>query len=639
MKPLRRAAFPLLLFAVNCYFAKDLYSLEYSRYMGSIEAAYIAISRYMTANWRDLSWFPLWYGGIPFQNTYPPLLHASVALASVIASISPARAYHFMTALFYCLGPVALYALAVRLTKSRWCGFWSAWIYSILSPCLFLMPRVHADMGAMFGPRRFQALVFYGEGPHALALALLPVAILSLDHALSKRTPVWYAAAALSMAAVALSNWLGTLALAIAVFAYLLARSRTLADWKVWVQTIGLAALAYALACSWIPPSTIRDIRYNAQSVGGSFQYLALPLYAAVGFLIAILLKFTMQRARLSASLQFSLLFLVLIGAIPLGAEWFNVAIVPQPERYHLELDLALCLTLGLSFWKLQFPYKQAFAAALLLLSILPIRQDRRIARSMVKPIDIRDTLEYKTAKWFDSNAGGGRVMAAGSISYWLNAFTDTPQFGGGFDQGIVNRNYGAVQYQILSSEGAGPRAAEIAALWMRAYGVVAIAVHGPFMHPATFAESFRPAEGVVYWGLERDGSLAHVLPRDAVVRNQPLNGLDIVQTQVYVNALRPAKFRWTSRHSAEIQAGVPPGQVISIQITYHPGWRATANGRDCPLSRDGLGEMVAHPQCDGPCTLELSYDGGVEMKIARILSWSSSLGCLAWIVFYRRRR
>ena len=67
---LKPSAFPLLIFAINFYFIKELYSLEYSQFMGSIEAAYISISRYMIENWRDLTWFPLWYGGIPFQNTY-----------------------------------------------------------------------------------------------------------------------------------------------------------------------------------------------------------------------------------------------------------------------------------------------------------------------------------------------------------------------------------------------------------------------------------------------------------------------------------------------------------------------------------------------------------------------------------------
>src|SRR5271154_5836544 len=132
---LKPAALPLLLLALNLYIAKDLFFLEYGQFMGSIEGAYVAISRYMIGNWRDLTWFPLWYGGIPFQNTYPPLLHAVVALVAAAFRISIAHSHHIVTAFFYCCGPVTLYALAVRLTGSRWYSFVAVWTYSIFSPC------------------------------------------------------------------------------------------------------------------------------------------------------------------------------------------------------------------------------------------------------------------------------------------------------------------------------------------------------------------------------------------------------------------------------------------------------------------------------------------------------------------------
>ena len=64
----KTAGFPLVLLALNVFFTKELFTLEYTQYMGSIEAAFISISRYMLDNWRDLTWFPLWYGGIPFQT-------------------------------------------------------------------------------------------------------------------------------------------------------------------------------------------------------------------------------------------------------------------------------------------------------------------------------------------------------------------------------------------------------------------------------------------------------------------------------------------------------------------------------------------------------------------------------------------
>ena len=657
---MKSVAFPLALFLLNCYFARDLFGLEYSQFMGSIEAAYISISRYMMANWRDLTWFPLWYGGIPFQNSYPPFLHAVVALAAGMFRMSPAHAHHFVTAFFYSLGPVALYALALRLTKSRWYSFWVGWIYSIFSPCLWLMPSIRADAGWL-GLRRFQILVPYGEGPHITSLSLLPLALLSLDVALSKRTPLWYVLTAAGMAAVALSNWLGAFALAIAVFAYLLARSGAQETWKIWLTTFGLGALAYAMACSWIPPSTVRDIRYNAQYVGPyAHVYQSLPFYAAAGMLAALLLKYAMHRWSISEPLQFFVLFALLISAIPLGAEWFGVQIVPQPERYQLEMDLALCLAgvflVRVFVERIPGTHKTVVAVALVALSLFPARLDRRFARLMTKPIDISSTIEYQTAKWFDASLDGGRVLAPGSISYWLNAFTDTPQLGGGFDQGIANRNISGVEYQIFSADGAGDGAAQIAALWLNAYGVQAIAVGGPdsrevytpFRRPEVFASTFpqtvRSGGDAIYWVPGRTESLAHVLARTSVVRDRPIHGLDVAQAQAYVQALHdpsvaPATFRWTSRHSAEIQAVSRPDQAISVQITYHPGWRATVNGRRAPLRGDGLGLMVVEPACEGSCNVQLIYDGGWEMRMARTVSWSSCAGCLVWIALSRYKR
>lgn len=659
--PLRRwlkpAAFPLALLAVNFYIAKDLFFLDYGQFMWSIEGAYIAISRYMIENWRDLTWFPLWYGGIPFQNTYPPLLHAVVALAAVSFRISPAHAHHIVTAVFYCLGPMALYALALRLTGSRWYGFWAGWIYSIISPSLFLLPVIRGDSDSLFQPRRFHVLAVYGEGPHITSLAILPVALLGLHLALSKRTPIWYVIAAVSFSAVALSNWLGAFALTIAIFAYLAAYSATPAAWKMWLRTLGLGALAYALACYWIPPSTIRDVSYNARTVGGDFgqTYTRLPLCITAALLATALLKYALHRLKVSAPLQFSLLFALLLGAIPVGAEWFKINLVPQPERYHLEFDLAICLAAVLVFrafdHKISDRFKMSLAVALMVLSFFPARLDRRFARRVVKPVTISETIEYQTAKWFDTNLHGGRVLAPGTISFWMNAFSDTPQLGGGFDQGIANRTHDMVTYQIYSAGGAGDGAAEIATLWLRAYGVQAIGVGGansreiykPFRRPEVFASAFplamREGDDAIYWVPGRDDTLAHVMARETLVRDRPTFGLDVTETRAYVQALtKPAKFQWTSRHSAVIEAALRPEDAVSVQITYHPGWRALANGKTCQVSGDGLGQMVLEPACSGDCKLDLIYDGGLEMRVATMVSAASWLGCILWILFYRRK-
>jgi hypothetical protein len=81
------AAFLLLL---NAFLVRDLFRIEYTRHMGSIEGAYIAIIRHLLEHGPGDRWFPLWYAGIPFQNTYPPLLPILAFATARVLGISPA---------------------------------------------------------------------------------------------------------------------------------------------------------------------------------------------------------------------------------------------------------------------------------------------------------------------------------------------------------------------------------------------------------------------------------------------------------------------------------------------------------------------------------------------------------------------
>src|ERR1700733_12993358 len=59
------------LFLLNVYICRELFHIEYLRHMGSIEGAFIGMSRYITTHWNDLTWFPWWNAGAPFPTTYP----------------------------------------------------------------------------------------------------------------------------------------------------------------------------------------------------------------------------------------------------------------------------------------------------------------------------------------------------------------------------------------------------------------------------------------------------------------------------------------------------------------------------------------------------------------------------------------
>lgn len=66
---LKTASLAAVLLAVNCYVVRDLFSVGFINQMASIDGAHIGVARYLAEHWRDLGWFPLWYAGVPFQNT------------------------------------------------------------------------------------------------------------------------------------------------------------------------------------------------------------------------------------------------------------------------------------------------------------------------------------------------------------------------------------------------------------------------------------------------------------------------------------------------------------------------------------------------------------------------------------------
>src|SRR5262249_40176800 len=160
--------------------------------------------------------------------------------------------------LMYCLGPVSVYALALRLSRSRCTAFVAGLIYSFVSISAWLIPDVAADLGSRLHPRRLQALVYYGEGPHIAGMTFLPLALLFVDIAMRRRRAPWFALGAIFVALPVLTNWLAAFALAIMMLAYVLAQYGTKNwTWRDLAYLALIGAAAYCLAMPLVPPSTI----------------------------------------------------------------------------------------------------------------------------------------------------------------------------------------------------------------------------------------------------------------------------------------------------------------------------------------------------------------------------------------------
>ena len=215
-------------------------------------------------------------------------------------------------------------------------------------------------------------------------------------------------------------------------------------------------------------------------------------------------------------------------------------------------------------------------------------------------------------------------MMVPGSIAQWFNVFTATPQLSGGSYSTTPNWNQQTAMETILTSK--GPAGAAASLLWLKAFGVQAVAVTrpgskefwGPYADPAKF-EGLLPVlwqeDGVtIYRVPQRSASLAHVVPSAYRSLEEYVAALDDP-------ALPIAEMSWAGFRHADIRTTARPGQVVSVQTAYHRGWHATANGRRAGVRRGGLDLLTVDTHCNGPCEIRLEYDGGWEYKLCRMLS------------------
>jgi len=308
-----------------------------------------------------------------------------------------------------------------------------------------------------------------------------------------------------------------------------------------------------------------------------------------------------------------------------------RIAVVPQPHRISMEMDIALLLVtvFGGSVWLARFGPRVRVTVAVAVLAALGAQTVHMWvhARRIIRGVDVARLSEYKVARWLETNRPGERTFVPGSVSLLLNAFSDVPQLHGGHDQHTRNTFIPIASFTIYSGMNAGARDAEYSVFWLKAFGVGTVAVTGPkstevykpYVNPGKFEGVlpllWRDGDDAIYEVPGRSRSLAHVIPREAVVGRRPVHGLDIAPVERYLDALEDpglplATMTWNNLHEAMIRAPMEAGRVISVQVTYDEGWVAVANGRKQPIRSDAIGQIVVEPDCTGPCEILLTYRG-----------------------------
>jgi len=622
----------LALFALNATICAPLFRIEYLDDFQSNEGSWITFARFLSQNWPHVSWFPWFNAGMPFEDTYLPFVSGLVAILSAVVHCSPAHAFHFVAALAYSLAPVSLFLFALEVSGRLAPSAGAAVLWSLVSPSI-IFPKILEDLGTPWGLRRLFNIVIYGETPHNVAMCLLPISLLLTWRYLESPSVRRFSLAALAATAVMLTNAFGLVV--VFVSSLFLFATRKQLGWKPFAAVCGIQLAAYLAICRFLPPSLIHLLETNAQMVGGDYRFHARTLLLATICGAFFLGLWAISRRFCDPILQFAILFSACFGGITtLGFMGRNL--MPQPTRYHLELEPGLCLLLA--FLLVRIPLKSMLVIFVPALAWIAV-QDYHFARNLIRPVDIALSPPYREAAWISTHLPGQRILDAGEGQWWFNVFSDNPQMGAGHEPTAPNLIQRVAVFTIFSGQNAGADDANISTLWLKAFGCGAIIIPGrdskDHYHPVVNPEKFdgvlplvwRERGDSIYQVPLESASLAHVIPRSALVTRQPANGLDVDQLRIYVNALKPADIAWKNPDHATIAAKMDPAQVLSVQITYDPGWQARVGNRVVAVTADQLGFIVVNPECTGDCSVHLDFTGGRERRVAL---WVSALVLIA---------
>jgi hypothetical protein len=643
------------LFALNVALNIPLFESGEMSYRDSIEGGYASMARFFSAHPNPWGWNPTQYCGLPAQFTYVPgLLYLAAAAGRLAPSLEIDHVYRIVASMFACLGPATLFLFAVYFTRSCWWALAIGLAYTFCSPSYLLVHAIDVDRGTAYLPWRLQVLVKYGEGPHNAGLSLIPLALVAAWEAgVSKGFRPLFVASLL-LAAVALTNWIAALALAICCLTLLLALagSRQATGFRA-IRIFAAAGLGYGLACFWLTPSFIRTIVFNWPM--DAFNYrLNWPQIFLLAGLPVVLVLFRFFLARLFPDLYYlrfvtlsSLAFLWIV----LWFYWDGQNTVPESRRYALEMEMFLWLAI-LEWLRVAMrapivPLRYFAVCAALAVFLAGGEQAWKYCTQgfgQRHPVPRGSTIEYRLAERLAVLRPTGRVLASGGLRFRLNSWFDIPQVGGSFESGLKTRMPLNFAYQIRLGESVPDMVRELEAL-----GTECVVVHGPksrehyrdFKNPHKF---YGILEKI--WSEEDDAiyrvpfsSLAHVVEARELSLGQPygvLSPLDPYPAAIADPARPKLTATWSGVSDLWVQGPIPEGRLASVQVNHDPGWRAEQDGRAIPVERDLLGYLVLHANASPMAHIHLRYRGRPEQYIMAAVSAIAWIGSL---VFFMKSR
>jgi hypothetical protein len=637
--------------------------------LGSIEVSYVSMGRFLS-DFGFRSWAPFWYLGFPFHLFYTPLLPALEWFLNGYQGMGFWEAYRFVSGWSYVMAPISVFFLGWALSR-RWVGgFISGVLYSV-APTLFyfVLPastgsirgEVAADRFSLdfWDPRRFTVMVRWGEGPHTLSLAFLPLVgaffILGL-----KRKSFWLVVlSSIFLALTALSNALGFMGALIMVgsIAFVYYARKTKNRGRLAATTALLLVFGIGLASFWYNLSFLTN--FFGEGGGIAQKYLSLFPWGWLAIIFALAIVYIASRTilrdtGLAASLVwFSGLFGVVFVYYTSAPQQFSelrLELLPQALRYITQVDMAFSVLIGTFIaWLIRLMGKRfrlgeiiatVFIAVSLLYSIVYIKPFASVSNKAASEVtDLDSTSEKAVADWLQENidvSKGERVFIPGNYGFYLNWFTDIWQHRGGLFQAATHYWPDHIHYQLAVGDDE-----EIALAWLKAmnakYAVITATGSTELYKEIKSLERFGnlPVEHKI------GGDIFYRVPLERPSLVKPVSRVEMEMLEViekadhkkpllaYVDwleesSLNEADFNVVDHDTYKISGKLDQGESLLIQMTADSGWRASDSnsGRRVKTGKDPLGFLVLYPEA-----------GDFEIMLQHVSTWKIWLGYLTTVM------
>ena len=534
-----------------------------------------------------------------------------------------------------------MYLAARELTGSRRAALLSAGAFLLLPSLTYAFPPIRTDGAALSGtflppPWRLVALVEYGEGPHVLSLSLALLGVAATLRYLRAPSALRLAMAVVALVAVALTNLIGALGVAIFIFGVAIANGSAASFTNKWSGLWKLGLLTVLFSLGWYSLGFMRAFSQPGGGDTASF-YLALPVVA----LVAVIAVAALPLKRLPAGADVVVLWLFLLGAIVVAKQLFGIGIAPQPIRYSLELDVAFAIGIGIALaWAIERMGRRevvrgaALAMATLAFVAVGLPAWLGVQARLAPDLSWQTWSERRVAVWLaDHLRPGERAFLTGDHAFWLNVFAYVPQVRGGQDFSAVDPWPAHAAYQINTGADTS-----ISKLWLQAFAVRYLVVTTPassevyrdFTNPAKFDGVFPVVfdeRGVRIYEVPLVGDTRAVV-MSASDLPTPTNGIDRSALESYVGAVARAETPSTvagGLGQTRVETGSSGGRLV-VRQAYDSGWRVTVDGSGVDAAPDALG-MLSLPIAPGRHVIELEHRVHVDFIAGLAVAMLTALG------------